>query len=96
MALYFHAYREKWLGQFFVYSPDIFSVTSLEINETISNLEKLTGNVLMSQEFQGNNPEIFRYKIYRRDNWFIARMLFYQGLVVNAFSDNNQLNSTEK
>ncbi len=76
MALYFHTYKEKWLGQFFVYSPDIFSTNSLEVNKTISDLEKSTSEMLMSQEFQGDNPEIFRYKVYRKDNGFVARMLF--------------------
>lgn len=92
-ALYYFAYKDKWSGDFFVYSPDLFSIKSnaYEVNKTIYDLEVLTGTVLSSIEFSGENPQIFRYKLFRRDNWYFARLLFYQGLVVNAFSENNQL-----
>ncbi len=89
MALYFHDFRDKWIGQFFVYSPDIFSVVSEDVNKTIQDLEHKTGDLMSKQSFAGENPEIFRYKLHRKDNWYLARMLFYQGVVVNAFSEKN-------
>lgn len=90
-ALYYSQYKEKWIDNFFIYSPDIFSLDSNETNKMIHELEVMTGHILSSEGFLGDNPEIFRYKIFRKDNRLLVRMLFYQGAVINAFSENNQL-----
>ena len=91
-ALYFYTYKEKWVDRFFVFSPEIYSTNSnaAEVNSTMIDLEKKTGMHMKNQEFLGSNPAVFRYKIMRRENYVLARMLFYQGVVINAFSDNNQ------
>jgi hypothetical protein len=90
-GLYFHGYEEKWIHRVLIVSPSLLSIdgpSPPQANAAIQEHE-----IQMVQAFdgvtrRGDNPEVFYYQIGRTNDpkRLFARLVFYEGFVVNAFS----------
>jgi len=93
-ALYFHHFKEKWLGSINVYPNFLLELETeyaREINEPIENMDKLSGELFENKEFYGENPDVFKYQIVdgqKRCHKYI-RLYFYNGNRVTVIVGKN-------
>jgi hypothetical protein len=90
-ALYYNSYREKWLEDIRIYSPDLLIPNrpeGLQNNAEISKWCIVIEDLLRNERNRGENPLVFYYKIYRDISlkMLCIRMVFYERTVIIAFS----------
>lgn len=94
-GLYFHEYGERWTHGVLIVSPSLLSIdrpNAIEANVAIQRHEAQMAQAFGAVTRLGDNPEVFYYQIGRThdpDRLF-ARLVFYEGFVVNAFSSPSE------
>ncbi|MCP5003260.1 MAG: hypothetical protein GY941_04810 [Planctomycetes bacterium] len=93
-ALYFHHFKEKWLGSINVYPNFLLELDpeyAREINQPIENMDKLSNILYENEEFHGENPDVFKYQIVdgRESCHKYMRLYFYNGNRVTVIVGKN-------
>ncbi len=88
-ALYFHTYGEKWFNEVRVFSPMFFDgiVAGRPVpNSDTANLVETAREILGGTAVQGDNQEVFKYRIVRTDDSaaFAMAALFYESFELFA------------
>ncbi|MEL5451861.1 hypothetical protein PTR41_18505 [Serratia bockelmannii] len=81
-ALYYHKFRKTFIGDIQVITSglvDLSNEDSVEVNDKIQNLGQMVDKFLTSVPSEGDNPEIFNYKLLKEDEFqqVIIQMNFY-------------------
>jgi len=91
-ALYYHHYHEKLLYQLHVHSPGIRDA-SLNKRKDIREFVTMIDPIFARCSEQGENKEVFKYKLYRDDQKMMAiKMTFYEGCDIVALSADRLIN----
>ena len=93
-ALYFHHFKEKWLGKMHVYLNFMLELNmeyAREINELIENMDKLSNLLFENEPYHGENPDVFKYQIVdgKEICHKFMRLYFYNGNRVTVFVGKN-------
>lgn len=86
-ALYYHKFRETFIGDIQVITSglvDLSDKDSVELNDKIQNFGQIVDNLLSHVPPEGDNPEVFDYKLLKTDErqQVIIQMNFYCGFKV--------------
>lgn len=86
-ALYYHKFGKTFAGDIQVITDglvDLSSEDSVEINERIQNFGRMVDTLLANVESEGDNPEVFTYKLLKIDtpHQVIIQMNFYCGFKI--------------
>lgn len=86
-ALHYHKYGETFAGNIQVITSglvDLSSEDSVEVNERIQNFGRMVDDLLANIEPEGDNPEVFTYKLLKTDepHQVIIQMDFYCGFKI--------------
>jgi len=86
-ALHYHKYGDTFAGDIQVITSglvDLSSEGSIEVNERIQNFGRMVDDLLANIEPEGDNPEVFTYKLLKTDepNQVIIQMNFYCGFKI--------------
>lgn len=94
-ALYFHHFREKWLGDIRT-QPD-FLLRSLNpsyaeaLNKPVENIAKAADQAFKDSPYFGENPDVFKYQVVNGNKRakILMRLHFYIGCRVTVFFLNH-------
>ncbi len=86
-ALHYHKYGETFIGDIQVITSglvDLSSIDSVEVNDRIQNFGQMVDELLADVEPEGDNPEVFTYKVLKTDepHQVIIQMNFYGGFKI--------------
>jgi len=89
-ALYYHHFKEKWLGRVSIQSDFLLSIDSESSIETnrITNAFSIAADAhFQGLETHGDNPEVFKYQIFNGDERCVRmfRLYFYDESRVTVF-----------
>jgi hypothetical protein len=91
-ALHFHRYgTNDWSADIWIHSPAFVPVSRISLQRWRAQqnaLEVLSSHYLAHEGWLGDNPDIFRYRIYAdpQHGRMFVRMVFYDGFPVTAYS----------
>lgn len=87
-GLFYHHYKNKWLGGFKVLNNlfvDMSSQNAPEINQIIQDANKQISNDFKSKTSLGENKEIFKYNMISDNrNSYAVHMVFYENIKVTV------------
>ncbi|MGQ7950062.1 hypothetical protein ACULYA_11715 [Providencia huashanensis] len=86
-ALYYHKFEETFIGDIQVITSGLVDLSdkgSVELNGRIQNFGQMVDNLLNHVPTEGDNPEVFDYKLLKTDELqqVIIQMNFYCGFKV--------------
>ena len=90
-AIYYHHFKEKWFEKISIYSPTLLARGGPEaqsMNAATMWVSNETEQIFQDTPQYGDNPTIFHYKIHcdKEVEHLFIRMVFYEGIVIMAFS----------
>jgi hypothetical protein len=93
-ALYFHHFKQKWLGKVNVYPSFLLELDpeiARELNQPIENMDYLSNLLFENKEFHGENPDVFKYQIVdgQESCHKYMRLYFYNGNRVTVIIGKN-------
>lgn len=93
-ALYFHHFKEKWLGEMHVYPNFMLELNieyARETNEPIENMDNYSNILFENEPYYGENPDVFKYQIVDGKDIChkFMRLYFYNGNRVTVFVGKN-------
>lgn len=76
-AIYFHTHQNKFLAPIKIYTNFSLKLDSPDMNETQEKLFTMSEEMLAVTPKQGENPDVFTYRIDREQNLELIEFSFY-------------------
>lgn len=80
-AIYFHHYKEKWIGNV-KYQAEFMATSTNPLDESNIRIKEMSAeaDILFKDEpYCGDNPEVFKYQVIENEALKTLRLDFYEG-----------------